>query len=43
LFDTTGVFAGIVVLSVFVLAIDGVVTLTERKLLVWKPGVQSEG
>jgi len=43
LFDTTGVFAGIVVLSIFVLAIDGVITLTERKLLVWKPGVQSEG
>lgn len=43
LFDTTGVFAGIVVLSIFVLAIDGVVTLTERKLLVWKPGIQSEG
>ncbi len=42
LFDTTGVVAGIVVLSVFVLLIDLVVTLIERKLLIWKPGTQLE-
>lgn len=42
LFDTTGVFAGIVVLSVFVLIVDSIVTIIERRLLVWKPGVQAE-
>ena len=36
-FDVTGVFAGMVVLSLFVLAIDGVVTLAERRLLAWRP------
>jgi NitT/TauT family transport system permease protein len=35
--DTTGVFAGMVILAVFVLAIDGLVTLAERRLLVWRP------
>jgi NitT/TauT family transport system permease protein len=40
--DTTGVFAGIVVLSVFVLLVDAVVTLIERRMLVWKPGAQVE-
>ncbi len=42
LFDTTGVVAGIVVLSLFVLLIDALVTLIEGKLLVWKPGTQAE-
>jgi NitT/TauT family transport system permease protein len=37
-FDVTGVFAGMVILSVFVIAIDFVVTLIENRLLVWKPG-----
>jgi NitT/TauT family transport system permease protein len=36
-FDVTGVFAGMVILSAFVLVIDGVVTLIERRLLSWKP------
>ena len=36
-FDTTGVFAGMVILAVFVLIIDWFVTLTERRLLVWRP------
>jgi len=36
-FDTTGVFAGMVILAVFVLVIDGLVTLVERRLLVWRP------
>lgn len=36
-FDTTGVFAGIVVLSIFVLLVDAVVTLVERRVLLWKP------
>ncbi len=42
LFDTTGVVAGIVVLSAFVLLIDVLVTVIERRLLVWKPGTQVE-
>lgn len=37
LFDTTGVFAGMVVLSGFVLLVDSVVTTIERRLLRWKP------
>jgi NitT/TauT family transport system permease protein len=41
-FDTTGVYAGMVVLSVFVLLIDALVTLIERRTLVWKPGLQPE-
>jgi NitT/TauT family transport system permease protein len=36
-FDTTGVFAGMVILAVFVLIIDWCVTLVERRLLVWRP------
>jgi NitT/TauT family transport system permease protein len=36
-FDTTGVFAGMVILAVFVLAIDGLVSVVERRLLVWRP------
>jgi NitT/TauT family transport system permease protein len=36
-FDTTGVFAGMFVLMAFVLVVDGVVTLVERRLLVWRP------
>src|SRR5580704_8445753 len=36
-FDVAGVFAGMFVLAVFVLVIDGVVTLVERRLLAWRP------
>ncbi len=36
-FDTTGVFAGMVILAVFVLLVDWLVTLVERRLLVWRP------
>jgi NitT/TauT family transport system permease protein len=36
-FDVAGVFAGMVVLSAFVLLIDLAVTLVERRLLVWRP------
>jgi NitT/TauT family transport system permease protein len=35
--DTTGVFAGMVILAVFVLIIDWLVTLVENRLLVWRP------
>jgi NitT/TauT family transport system permease protein len=40
-FDTTGVFTGLVVLSIFVLLIDLIVTLVERWLLKWRPEVSS--
>jgi len=36
-FDVAGVFAGMFVLSVFVVAIDVLVTVVEKRLLVWKP------
>lgn len=36
-FDTTGVFAGMVVLASFVLMVDAIVTRVERRLLVWRP------
>ena len=36
-FDVAAVFAGMFVLSVFVILIDMVVTLVERRLLVWRP------
>ena len=36
-FDVTGVFAGMVVLTAFVLVIDAIVTLVENRLLGWRP------
>jgi NitT/TauT family transport system permease protein len=38
-FDAAGVFAGMFVLAAFVIAIDAVVTLVERRLMVWRPVV----
>jgi len=40
-FDINTVFAGILVLTAFALALDGLVTVAERRLLVWRP-VQGE-
>ena len=37
IFDVAGVFAGMFVLSVFVILIDFAVTMAERRLLVWRP------
>ena len=37
MFDVTGVFAGMIVLAIFVIAIDFVVTAVENRLLVWRP------
>jgi NitT/TauT family transport system permease protein len=37
MFDVAGVFAGMFVLSAFVILIDIGVTLVERRLLVWRP------
>lgn len=39
-FDVTGVFAGMVVLMAFVLVIDGIVTVVEKRLLAWRPQTQ---
>jgi NitT/TauT family transport system permease protein len=36
-FDVAGVFAGMLVLAAFVLIVDGVVSLVEQRLLVWRP------
>jgi NitT/TauT family transport system permease protein len=36
-FDVAGVFAGMLVLAAFVIFIDGLVTLVERRLMVWRP------
>ncbi len=39
-FDVAGVFAGMFVLAAFVIAIDAVVTVVEKRLLVWRPVVE---
>jgi len=36
-FDVAGVFAGMFVLAVFVIVIDTIVSIVERRLLVWRP------
>jgi sulfonate transport system permease protein len=38
-FDVAGVFAGMFILAAFVIVIDGVVTVAEKRLLVWRPAV----
>jgi NitT/TauT family transport system permease protein len=40
-FDTVGVFSGILILTVFVIAIDAVVGVVEKRLLVWRPQAPS--
>ena len=42
-FDVAGVFAGMLVLAAFVLVIDAIVTIAERRLLVWRPSVETHG
>ncbi|MGE5523393.1 MAG: ABC transporter permease [Rhodospirillaceae bacterium] len=42
-FDINTVFAGILVLTLFALALDAMVTLVERRLLVWRPGQGDTG
>src|SRR5262249_17586286 len=42
-FDVAGVFAGMFVLSIFVVLIDLVVTLVEQRLLVWRPAADGRG
>jgi NitT/TauT family transport system permease protein len=41
-FDVAGVFAGMLVLTAFVICIDALVTRVERRLLVWRPSTVSE-
>ena len=36
-FDVAGVFAGMIVLAIFVVVIDWLVSLVERRLLMWRP------
>ena len=43
IFDVAGVFAGMFVLSAFVILIDFGVTSVERRLLVWRPTVDGRG
>ncbi len=42
-FDVTGVFSGMLILMIFVILIDSVVTLAERRLLVWRPAAATTG
>ena len=42
-FDTTGVFAGMVVLAAFVVLLDWVVSRVEARLLAWRPAPGQEG
>jgi NitT/TauT family transport system permease protein len=39
IFDVAGVFAGMLILAAFVIAIDAAVTAVERRLLAWRPAV----
>jgi NitT/TauT family transport system permease protein len=38
-FDVGGVFAGMFVLAAFVVLIDAIVSLVEKRLLIWRPAV----
>lgn len=37
-FDVTGVFSGMLILMIFVVIIDALVSVIENRLLVWRPG-----
>jgi NitT/TauT family transport system permease protein len=42
-FDTTTVFAGLLALTILIVAVNGLVEVAERRLLRWRPAdVQSE-
>jgi NitT/TauT family transport system permease protein len=41
-FDATGVFAGIIILSIFVLLIDTVLNVVEKRLITWRPSAGEE-
>ncbi len=42
-FDVAGVFAGMFVLAAFVIVIDTIVSMVEKRLLVWRPEVGERG
>jgi NitT/TauT family transport system permease protein len=45
-FDVTGVFSGMLILMIVVIAVDTLVTMIENRLLVWRPepqGVTAQG
>jgi NitT/TauT family transport system permease protein len=41
-FDVTGVFSGMLILATVVILVDNLVTLVERRLLVWRPAHVTE-
>jgi NitT/TauT family transport system permease protein len=41
-FDVAGVFAGMIVLAIFVVVIDWLVSLAERRLLKWRPAAADQ-
>ena len=41
-FDVAGVFAGMFVLAAFVIVIDGIVSVVEKRLLVWRPATADD-
>ncbi|UXN66032.1 hypothetical protein N8E89_22615 (plasmid) [Phyllobacterium sp. A18/5-2] len=41
-FDAVGVFAGIIILAVFVLLIDRVLDVVEGRLIKWRPKASEE-
>jgi NitT/TauT family transport system permease protein len=40
-FDVAGVFAGMFVLAAFVIVIDMLVTIVEKRLLMWRPPTET--
>jgi NitT/TauT family transport system permease protein len=42
-FDVAGVFAGMFVLAAFVVVIDTLVSMVEKRLLVWRPATSEAG
>jgi NitT/TauT family transport system permease protein len=41
-FDATGIYSGMLILTVVVIVVDHLVTLLERRLLVWRPEQRTE-
>lgn len=41
-FDAVGVFAGIIILAIFVLVVDLILDVAERKLITWRPNAGEE-
>jgi len=40
-FDTVGVFSGMLILTLFVIAVDAIVSLIEARFQVWRPAAGS--